>query len=309
LGGYVKMAGEMPTDESTGAKWEFMSKPVSARALIIFAGPALNYILAFLVFITVFMLGNPQLTSTIGSTLEDYPAVQAGLKSGDRVIEIDGKPIEYWEDILDAIHKKTEGRLQVKVLRGRRELNYKITPEVKHAKNVFGQDIKLALIGISPSEEIEFVKYAPLQSVYLSANRVWGLTRVTYIGLWRIVTGGISFKESVAGPIGIYIITAQAARLGLVYVLQILAMISVCLAIFNLLPIPVLDGGHLLFLAIEKIRRKPLSPKLYEKITNVGLFFLILLMVFVFFNDLDRKGVFKKAGILWQQGAERLKKF
>ncbi len=301
LGGYIKMAGETPYESRSGAKWEFLSKPIHKRALIIFAGPALNYFLAFLVFIAVFLMGNPQMTSDIGAVMEDYPAQEAGIQKGDKIIALDGKPIAYWEEVLKLIHEKTEGSVDVKVQRGSATFDYKLVPQVKSTKNIFGQDVRIGLIGIAPSEKIEFVKYGIVSSINLSASRVWGLTKITYMGLWRIITGGMSVKESVTGPIGIYMITSKAARLGFVYVLQVLAVVSTCLAIFNLLPIPILDGGHIVFLALEKMRKKPLSPKVYEGISNVSMFLLILLMVFVFYNDFNRMEILDKIARWWQQ--------
>jgi len=294
LGGYVKMAGEELTEKRTGKDFEFLSKPVSVRASIIAAGPILNYVLAFFVFIAVFVMGNPQMISQVGQVLEDYPAHEAGIKEGDKIVALDGEPISYWDEILAAIHANTGTPIDVSIERDGRDFEFRITPKLETRKNIFKQEVKVGLIGIAPSDNIEFVKHGLFESVPLAAAKVWNITEVTCVGLWRIATGAMSFRESVSGPVGIYRITARAAEAGFVYVLQILAIVSICLAIFNLLPIPVLDGGHLLFLAIEKVRGKPLSPKAYERAINVGLAFLILLMVFVFYNDFDRMGVFDK---------------
>jgi regulator of sigma E protease len=127
------------------------------------------------------------------------------------------------------------------------------------------------------------------------------LTYITYRALWASLTGAVPFKESVTGPIGIFYITGQAARLGFVYLLHLMGVLSASLAIFNLLPVPVLDGGHILFLVIEKIRRKPLSRKLQENITQAGLMLLICLMLFVFYNDFMRFGILAKITGLFQK--------
>lgn len=291
LGGYIKMAGEMPYDsDRKGADYEFISKSVSQRAMILAAGPFLNYFLGFLLFAFVFITGSPQVTSRIGGIMDDFPAKQAGLKAGDKIVELNGKPVAYWEDILDVVHKTTEGSVLLKVKRQDEEFFLKLAPKVKELKNVFGQQVRIGLLGIMPSDEIKYVKHGFAEAVCLAGIKTWNLTQMMYLSLWRMTTGAMSFKESVAGPIGIFMVTQKAAYAGWVYVLGIMAILSISLAIFNLLPIPVLDGGHLFFLLIEKIRGRALSEKVYERITQLGMAFLITLMVFVVYNDAVRAG-------------------
>ncbi|MDP2920991.1 MAG: site-2 protease family protein, partial [Candidatus Omnitrophota bacterium] len=157
------------------------------------------------------------------------------------------------------------------------------------------------LIGIAPSDEVVYVKYGFFKSIYMGAEKLWTLTYITCRALWASVTGAIPMKESMTGPIGIFYITGQAARLGMVYLLQLMGVLSASLAIFNLLPVPVLDGGHILFLMIEKIRKKPVSIKIQENITQVGMSLLIILMLFVFYNDFIRFGIFEKISNLWKR--------
>ena len=291
LGGYVKMAGETPYDGSTkGADYEFMSKPVYRRALVLTAGPALNYILGFLLFAFVFMTGNPQVTSKVGGIMDDYPAKQAGLKAGDRITELNGKPVLWWEDVLGVVHETTKGSVALKVKRQDREFSLTITPKVRELKNVFGQKVSIGLLGITPSDEIKYVRYNPLEAASLAASKTWQLTWMTCLSLWRMATGAMSLKESVTGPVGIFMVTSRAAYAGLPYVMGLMAVLSISLAIFNLLPIPVLDGGHLLFLIVEKIRGRVVSEKVYERITQAGIAFLVTLMVFVFYSDAVRVG-------------------
>lgn len=295
LGGYIKMAGEMPYDpDRKGADYEFMSKPALKRAMILVAGPLLNYLLGFLLFAFVFITGSPQVTSRIGGIMDDFPAKQAGLKAGDRIVELNGKPVAYWEDILDVVHKTTEGSVALKIKRQDREFSLTLAPEVKELKNIFGQKVKIGLLGIVPSDEIKYVKYRPTQALYLAGVKTWNLTQITYLSLWRMATGAMSFKESVAGPIGIFMVTQKAAYAGVPYLLGIMAILSISLAIFNLLPIPVLDGGHLFFLVIEKIRGEAVSEKVYERVTQLGMALLITLMIFVFYNDAVRAGWVEK---------------
>ncbi len=291
LGGYVKMAGETPYEsDRKGSKDEFMSKPIYARASVLAAGPVSNYLLGFLIFAAVFTVGNPQMTSKVGGLIDDYPAKAAGLKEGDRIIELNGKKVFYWDEILDVVHNTTKGSISLKVNRDNKEIPFVLIPRVKEFKNIFGQEVKVGLLGIAPSDEIKYVKHNPLEALHLAAVKTWDITWMTYLSLWRIATGAMSLKESVAGPIGIFVATSKVASAGIAYVLGFMAILSISLGIFNLLPIPVLDGGHILFLIIEKIRGKIVSEKVYELANNAGVAFLVVLMVFVIYNDASKVG-------------------
>ncbi|MBU3912239.1 MAG: RIP metalloprotease RseP [Candidatus Omnitrophica bacterium] len=301
LGGYVKLAGETTEEQTKGEKWEYMSRSVGERSRIIFAGPLLNYILAFLIFSFVFAIGYPAMTTKVGNVLPGYPGQAAGLKEGDKILKINGKDVNYWEEVTAMVHTNKSPELELLVDRDGSLIDLLVRPKSEEVKTVFGSKKKVGLIGIMPTEDIMYVKYGPLKSIYMGSRKLLTLTYVTYRALWASLTGAISFKESVTGPIGIFYITGQAARLGFVYLLHLMGILSASLAIFNLLPIPVLDGGHILFLAIEKIKRKPLSYKLQENITQAGLIILICLMAFVFYNDFMRFGVFGKIASLFQK--------
>ena len=301
LGGYVKLAGETGAEGVKLEKWEYFSRPVGERIKIIFAGPLLNYILAFLIFSFVFMAGSPTLTNTIGKVMPGYPAESAGLKTGDKILNINGKDVVFWEDVTKIIHASRSVEMKILVGRDTERINLLVMPKSQDMKTIFGSSKKISIIGIAPSDEVVYVKYGFLKSIYMGAERLWTLTYITCRALWASITGAIPVKESMTGPIGIFYITGQAAKLGLVYLLQLMGVLSASLAIFNLLPVPVLDGGHILFLIIEKIRKKPVSLKIQENITQVGMGLLIVLMVFVFYNDFMRFGIFEKAAHLWKK--------
>jgi len=294
LGGYVKLSGETPEDGIKGEKWEYLSRAVGERARIIFAGPLLNYLLAFFIFSFVFIAGSPTLTSTIGKVMPDYPAAASGVIAGDKILEINGERVNYWDDVTRIIHTNEEAQVRLLIERKGNFIDLEVKPEQKEMKTIFGSKKRVGLIGIMPANDIVYVKYGIAKSFYMGARKLIDLTYITYRALWASITGSVPFKESMTGPIGIFYITGEAAKLGLVYLLQLMGVISASLAIFNLLPLPILDGGHLFFLVIEKVRKRPLSYKLQENITQIGLFLIIGLMLFVFYNDFMRFGIFDK---------------
>jgi len=301
LGGYVKLAGETAQDGIKGKSWEYLSRTVGERTRIIFAGPLLNYVLAFLIFSFVFIIGNPTMTAKIGKVMQGYPAESAGIKKGDKIIKINGKGVTYWEDVTKIVHTNKQPDMRVLIDRNGELINLVLMPKSQDIRTVFGSKKRIFLIGIMPTDEVVYVRYGFFKSFYMAGEKLLTLTYIIVRALWASVTGAIPIKESMTGPIGIFYITGQAAKLGIVYLLQLMGVLSASLAIFNLLPVPVLDGGHILFLAIEKIRRKPISYKMQENITQVGLFLLILLMAFVFYNDLIRFGIFEKISNFWKR--------
>jgi len=290
LGGYVKMAGEDPS-EGRGEPWEYLSKTVAERLSIIFAGPAFNYILAFLIFSFIFMVGSPVPTAEVGSILKGYPAEISGIVAGDRVTAVDGVGVKFWEDMTVLIHKRTEGVIRLTIERKGKSFEREIKPIVRKMKDIFGNETTIALVGIAPSQSSVKVKYPFFKSIEMGFKKLMQLTAVTYRALYAIIIGKLSFKESMTGPIGIFIITGAAARYGIIYILHLMALLSASLAIFNLLPLPVLDGGHIIFLALEKLRGRPLSVKTQEMITNAGVAFLVAVMLFVFYADIVKFGL------------------
>ena len=176
---------------------------------------------------------------------------------------------------------------------------FNLRPKGVEEKDLFGEKKKFALVGISPSEEVVSVKYPFPLAVGMAANQLWHVTSLTLKALVRMVTGRMPLKESLTGPIGIFVITDQAARLGISYLLQMVALLSASLAIFNVLPIPVLDGGHLFFLVLERLKGKPVSERVQEMSRQVGMAFIIGLMLIVFYNDFSRFKVFEKLSSLF----------
>lgn len=287
FGGFCKMAGEDP-NEAEGKEYEFLAKPAGYRFWVIAAGSITNYIFAFLLFSVIFMIGIPTLTNEVGQILKGYPAAKAGIRVGDKILSINNEKIEYWDDILRVIkNNSAKGEvLDFEVMRSGRVLGLSITPQFDEVKDIFGRTISRPMIGIAPASKVLDVSYGPVKAFYSGGKRVLEITGMTYKGIWLLITGGMPVKTSVSGPIGIAHILGQAANLGILPLLIITAHISLALAIFNLLPFPVLDGGHLIFLGIEKLRGKPVSLKVQEVITQVALILLIIFALFISWQDL-----------------------
>jgi len=159
LGGYVKLAGETEQDGIKGEKWEYMSRAVGERARIIFAGPLLNYIMAFFIFSFVFIIGNPTMTTKIGKVMPGYPAESAGLKPGDRILKINGKEVRYWEDVTNIVHTNKASQMRLFVQRDEELLDLIVAPKSQDIKTIFGSKKRVSLIGIMPGDEVVYVRY------------------------------------------------------------------------------------------------------------------------------------------------------
>lgn len=299
LGGFVKMAGDERAN-CKGDPAEYYSKSVGARAKIVAMGPIVNYVLAYLCFILVFTLGYPTRSAKIGEVLDGYPGKIAGLQKGDTIVQINQQPVQSWEDVPKLINQSTMSDLRISLMRGNQKIEKTIIPKQQMRKNIFGQMENVKMIGVSPEDEIVVLKFGFFESIQKSFQHMIDLTSMTYKALYRMVTGGMSVKDmsGAGGPtglIGLFYIIKTASTMGISTLLYVFGAISASLAIFNVLPLPVLDGGHLLFLAIEKIRGKALSQKTEERIAKVGMSFIICLAVFVFYIDFVRFGVIDKA--------------
>lgn len=293
FGGFIKMAGDN-TDEFKGMSDEFLARTPFQRARIIFAGPFFNYILAFFCLWMVYFLGFPKFTTTIGTLIPGMPAQKVGLHVGDTILDVDGTKVKFWEEMTKQIHSKKGLPLHLKVARGRQLLDFVITPQAKEVETVFGKRVEVGLIGVKPSDDIIKVRYGLGEALIRGVKTLIEMTVSTLVAIFYIVTGTMSFKDSVTGPLGIFFITTNAAKIGFSAILHVVGILSMSLAVFNLLPLPILDGGHIFFLGLESLRKKPLSLKTEEVVNNIGLSFLIILAIFIFGNDLVRYGYWDK---------------
>ncbi len=361
LGGYVKMSGmideSMEADAIKGEPWEFMSKPIYQRFLVIFAGPAMNILLAILIFgLIAYFTGlneplgvsvgkiNPKIATVtnlqagdmilsvndqsvktwsevdaltenaeqvnitferngqelsasvqaalldsveqtlppvVGALQEDFPAVKAGMQVGDRIVSIDGDTVKTWADMTDIIHNSPEKKLEIAWKRNGEILTAEIV-----SRNQAVQGKNIGLIGIAfPMQEIDI---SLAHAIGHGAAYSWQITKLIGYSIQMIVTGEQEFKEAFAGPIMIAKLAKDSAREGESNFIAFIAFLSLNLGLLNLLPIPVLDGGHIVFLMVEGIIRKPISPKAKLIIQQVGMAILLAFMLFVIVNDIRR---------------------
>ncbi|MBF0478590.1 MAG: RIP metalloprotease RseP [Candidatus Omnitrophica bacterium] len=292
LGGYVKMAGESRED-CKGAPDEFHSKPPECRALIAINGPIVNFLLAYLCFVVVFLIGYPDFSTKVGQVMKDFPAQQAGLLVGDRIVKINKQPVTNWTEVKKSITNPAFDKLDLEITRNGKPLDLTLVPRFEEQKNVFGQKQKTRLIGIVPADELVSLKYGLGQSLVLGFTKIVEITEMTYKSIYFMITGSMSAKN-VAGPVMIFKIIKEAAAMGFNHLVFIVGVISASLAIFNLLPIIPLDGGHLLLMAIEKVRGKPLPEKMDEIVGNAGFVLIICFALFVFYNDFENIGLIAK---------------
>ncbi len=290
FGGYVKMVGEDPeATEPVDPRISFSHQPLWKRAAIVLAGPGFNLLFAFLVFALVFAVYGervPLERAEVGAVEKTMPAERAGIRAGDVVTAVDGRPIATWEALSTAIRASGGRPIALSVTRQGEALQFTVTPESKPRKNIFGEvQGEAYLIGIGQGEEQ--VAVGPLQAIASAARQTVWVVQTLVLSIAKILQGKIDSSD-IGGPVLILQTAAQGARLGLEWLLGFTAFISINLGVLNLLPIPILDGGHLLFCIIEAVRRRPLEMRHREIAQQVGLVILLALMTFAFYNDIAR---------------------
>ena len=290
LGGYVKMVGEEPDSEIDPADIpiSFTHKHVFKRILIVAAGPFFNLLLAALIFYGVFQVsGLMILKPVVGGVEADTPAALAGLAEGDEIAAIDGSAIGSWEEMAAAISKSAGRPLVLTVMRGESLQDLTVTPIIKPAQNIFGETIDRYVIGISAAGDFETQRLNPFQALLESVHRTYYFTKLTVVSVVKLIQGTVSTK-TLGGPIMIAEMAGQQAKEGAGNLVTFIALLRINLAIWNLLPIPVRDGGHLVFFAIEAVTGRPVNVKVREVAQQAGIFLLMLLMILVFYNDITR---------------------
>ena len=292
LGGYVKMLGEGKDGDDAELSAEerpfsYAAKKPSQRLAIVFAGPFTNIIFAALLFAVVYIYGVPLLNSRIGEVKPDFPAFSVGIQAGDKVSAVNGKTIHSWDELATTIKKSRGEALTIKVKRGEVTKNFVVKPRKIETKNVFGETVVTYVIGITAAGETDILKYPPGRALLQGAKETWSIIKLTLVGFLKLIERVIPAK-TLGGPIMIAQMAGQQAKAGLLNLLYFMGIISINLGILNLFPIPILDGGHIVFILIEMVMGKPVSMKKMEIAQQIGLFILISLMIYVFYNDLTR---------------------
>ncbi len=301
LGGYVKMFGD--GDPASGLPAvgfadlapaeravSFHGKRLGQRAAIVAAGPAANFVFAVAVLAMLFATyGQPFTPPEIGQVQSGSAAEQAGMRPGDVIAQIDGKPVERFEDVQQIVRLNPATPMTIVVRRGGGDLTLHVTPKRSELTDRFGNRYEIGLLGIA-HRGMNYVKRDPATAVVQAANETWSLSVATLKAMWQIVIGMRSTDE-LGGPLRIAQMSGDVAEGGVVAVLWFMAVLSINLGLINLFPVPVLDGGHLLFYAAEALRGKPLGPRAQEYGFRIGLALVLTLMVFATRNDLVHLGV------------------
>jgi len=314
LGGYVKFFGD-ESEASTPASAEtlagmseeeragsFHHKKVGARAAIVAAGPIANFILAIVIFTCLFtFFGKPSTTARVDKIEASSAAERAGFQVGDVVTAIDGKKIGSFSDMQRLVSVRAGDTLTFSIKRGDATLQLKGTPELREVKDPFGNTQRLGILGITRATspgEVTTEKVDPATALWLGIKETWFVIDQTLSYIGNIFTGRAS-ADQIGGPIRIAQISGQVATLGLIPLLHLAAVLSISIGLLNLFPVPLLDGGHLLFYTAEVLRGRPLSEKSQEYGFRVGLVLVLMLMVFAFYNDFHQvpwlKGLFGRS--------------
>jgi len=308
LGGYVKFFGDrnvysQADHQEILEKYSeedqqklFTLKPLYQRALIVFGGPLANFILALVIFFSIYtFIGKDFTPAVINEVQKDSPAMVAGLKQDDIILEIDGNEVKSIMDVSKYITMSTDDFIDFKVKRSYDELILKVKPDMVLSEDNLGNQLNKRMVGIklgAYNDEINHVKLGPAQAIYHAAHEVYyvSISSLKYIGG---MIAGKADTSQLGGPIRIAKISGQVADIGILAFISMMAYISISLGLINLFPIPMLDGGHLMFYGIEKVLGRPLSQKTQEGFFRIGMFLLLSLMFFTTFNDLKDLGLFR----------------
>jgi regulator of sigma E protease len=288
LGGYVKLYGEESDDEVIDEPERAFSKQSSIRKIgIVCAGPLFNLLFALLIFILFNLMGFQTLSTIIGDVKDGYPAKLAGLQKNDKIVKINEIAVKTWEEISSIIKSNKGEPLKIIFEREGRLYYTVVTPRMEKVKNIFGEEVDVAVIGIVSTDKLVRISYPPLQSIIRGFNQFYELTRLTLLTVYKLINRTVPVS-SLGGPIMISQIAGETAKSGLSNLIAFMALLSVNLGILNLLPIPVLDGGHIILFLIEAIIKRPISSSFKEAYIKIGITIIVLLTLTVFYNDIMR---------------------
>jgi regulator of sigma E protease len=291
LGGYVSLVGQDDEEEAPEEFSEqecFSSRPPWQRLIVVAAGPLANLLLAwFICWGLAYAYGEMEIRPKLGALEENSPAAQVGMQPGDLVLAVNGVEIHHWRQLSDRITTSGGASLQLDIARGSGSLRVTVTPAPVMRKNIFGEEEPSFRIGIRASGEYSIREPGFFEAAVLGVTRSGEMLSLTWKGLVKLVQRVVPL-EQLGGPIMIAQLVGKQAKEGLEGVLALTALISIHLAVLNLLPIPVLDGGHILFFSLETLMRRPLHRTIRAATTRLGFAFLICLMLLATFNDIWR---------------------
>ncbi len=305
LGGYVKFAGDMsaasaPDREALNnmseeeGEWAFHKKTVGQRAAVVAGGPAANFLLSIIIFaLTVMIIGRVVTAPVVDRIRPDSPAAVAGFMVGDTIRTVGGSVIESFSDLQRIVSTNGGNELAITVDRKGAIVSLKATPKVQEVDDGLGNKIRIGILGISRNVQNDRVveKFGPIKALVYGVEQTWFIVDRTFAYLGNVI-GGKEKADQIGGPIRIAQVTGQVASISFTALLNLAAVLSVSIGLINLFPVPMLDGGHLLYYAIEAVRGKPLSARIQEYGLRVGLALVMTLMLFATFNDLKHLSIF-----------------
>lgn len=302
LGGYVKFAGDLNAASQPDAAWlslppaererTFPSKPLWQRAIIIAAGPIVNFVLAILILMGFALAyGDSRTPAVAREIVPASAAAKAGLQAGDRIVAVGGRSVATFDDLADYIRLRANETVRVDYERDGRAMSAEATIGTQTLRDRFGNEYKLGLLGIAPIRPV-WVSVGVLEAPGVAIKRTGNILTMMVDSIGQIITGKRPVSE-LGGPLRIAKVSGEQLSLGIPELIGLIALVSINLGFINLLPIPMLDGGHLFFYAIEAIRRRPVSPDVQEWAYRGGLMALLAFMIMVTFNDLGAIGLWK----------------
>jgi len=290
MGGYVQMHGQQDGKAYSDAEdpTSFAAKTVGQRAWVIVAGPLFNLLFGFVLLLAIMLGGEHKLLPQVGQTLPDMPAATV-FQPGDTILSMNGNPVTDWTELTDTTQAAMDTPIAFTFDRGGEVRTATVAPQVTTFTDFLGNEHTVGRLGIAPSYNTFVVQHPPIQAVTRAAERTWEITSLTVQSLYKLLIGAVS-PENLTGPLGIANLTGQTASSGLFALGMFMVVITINLCIVNLFPLPVLDGGHLVFLAYEKLRGKPLGAVAQEWAFRLGLACILMLAGFATFNDVKNLG-------------------
>ena len=286
LGGYVQLKGQDDTDprHKNYDSDSYNTLSPFKRIIILFAGPFFNILLAFILYMIIGFIGVERLAPVVGTTLPDSAALNAQIQQNDKILAIDGVKIQEWNEIKKYVTTKPTNLL---ILRDGKEISITLTPKIGQSKNIFGETVQTPLIGITPSGETTTIYNSGFDSLKFAYNETLEASKLIYKGLEKLITGVVPIQE-MGGIVAMADITTKASQISLSVLLVIVALISVNLGILNFLPLPVLDGGHIIFNLYEMIFKRPVNERIFVGLSYASMALLFTLMAFTIINDITR---------------------